>query len=124
MAVQADTEYAASDNALTLYFKPDPGFSGTASFRPTSYLGARNATDCYPDRDRRGGINLCHARPNRERKSSRSRQIGMVKIAWGDPHLQMGLRKEDLGTSHPTSSDCASEDRPANPKFFDATWTF
>ena len=27
LAVQADTEYAATDNALTLYVKPDPGFS-------------------------------------------------------------------------------------------------
>ncbi|MFZ0852726.1 MAG: hypothetical protein WAO08_26425 [Hyphomicrobiaceae bacterium] len=25
LAVQADTEYAATDNALTLYVKPDPG---------------------------------------------------------------------------------------------------
>ena len=33
LAVQADIEYTATDNALTLYFKPDPNFSGTASFQ-------------------------------------------------------------------------------------------
>ena len=36
VAVEAGTAYAATSNALALYFKPDPGFSGTASFQFTA----------------------------------------------------------------------------------------
>src|SRR5262245_40002215 len=39
MPVDAGTAYAASDNALTLYFKPDPNADGTTTFQYTANDG-------------------------------------------------------------------------------------